>query len=58
MQTAVEFLFNELWELSKDKFTWNAILNKAKEMEKQMVVDIVEKSRATRMNTTSITSMR
>lgn len=32
--TALEWLFNELWETPKDKFTWHSILNKAKEMEK------------------------
>jgi hypothetical protein len=34
-QTAVEYLFEQLWETPKDKFTWNAILEKAKEMEQQ-----------------------
>ena len=34
-QAAVEFLFEQLWETPKDKFTWNAILEKAKEMEQQ-----------------------
>jgi hypothetical protein len=33
-QTAVEYLFEQLWETPKDKFTWHTILNKAKEMEK------------------------
>ena len=33
--TSIEFLFNELWETSKDKFEWNSILEKAKEMHKQ-----------------------
>lgn len=31
--TAIEWLFNELWEVPKDKLTWHSILNKAKEME-------------------------
>jgi len=30
--TSIEFLFNELWETSKDKFEWHSILEKAKEM--------------------------
>jgi hypothetical protein len=34
-QTALEYLFEQLWETPKDKFTWNAILEKAKEMEKE-----------------------
>jgi len=33
-QTAVEYLFEQLWETPKDKFTWHTILKKAKEMEK------------------------
>lgn len=31
--TTVEWLFNELWNTDKDKFTWHSILKKAKEME-------------------------
>jgi hypothetical protein len=34
-QTAVEYLFEQLWNTPIDKFTWNAILEKAKEMEKE-----------------------
>jgi hypothetical protein len=34
-KTALEYLFEQLWETPKDKFTWNAILEKAKEMEKE-----------------------
>ena len=34
-QTAAEWLFEKLWNTDKDKFTWYAILKKAKEMEKQ-----------------------
>jgi hypothetical protein len=34
-ETATEWLFKQLWEEPKDKFTWNAILSKAKEMEKE-----------------------
>ena len=36
-ETATEWLFKQLWEEPKDKFTWNAILNKAKEMEKEQI---------------------
>jgi len=32
-QTPVEYLFEQLWEAPKDKFTWHTILEKAKEME-------------------------
>jgi hypothetical protein len=37
-QTAVEFLFEQLWEEPKDKLTWHTILNKAKEMEKNQII--------------------
>jgi len=33
-KTAVDWLFQNLWEEPKDKLTWYAILDKAKEMEK------------------------
>ena len=36
-QTATEWLFEKLWETPKDKLTWNAILEQAKEMEKQQI---------------------
>ena len=36
-QTATEWLFKQLWEEPKDKITWNAILMKAKEMEKEQI---------------------
>lgn len=35
--TAVEFLFNELWEAQKSKLIWHSILEKAKEIEKQQI---------------------
>jgi hypothetical protein len=34
-QTSAEWLFKQLWDEPKDKFTWYAILEQAKEMEKQ-----------------------
>jgi hypothetical protein len=37
-QTAVEWLFEQLWETPKDKLTWHTILKKAKEMEKQQII--------------------
>ena len=36
-QTAVEWLFEKLWNTGKDKFTWYAILKKAKAMEKEQI---------------------
>jgi len=32
-QTAVEYLFEKLWEEPKEKWVWQVYLNKAKEME-------------------------
>jgi hypothetical protein len=37
-QTAVEFLFEQLWETPKDKLNWYAILKKAKAMEKEQIM--------------------
>jgi hypothetical protein len=33
-QTSIEWLFNKLWEISKDKLTWHSVLEQAKEMHK------------------------
>jgi len=38
-QTAVEWLFEKLWNTNKDKFSWYAILKQAKEMEKEQIVN-------------------
>jgi hypothetical protein len=38
-KTATEFLFEKLWETPKDKLTWNAILEQAKEMEKNNIIN-------------------
>jgi len=38
-ETAVEWLFKQLWEEPKDKLTWNTILIKAKEMEKEHILE-------------------
>jgi hypothetical protein len=38
-QTAVDWLFEKLWEQPKDKFTWHALLDEAKAMEKNQIVD-------------------
>ena len=42
-QTAVEYLFEQLWEAPKDKLTWHTILNKAKKMEQQQIIDTTTK---------------
>ena len=39
MKTAVEWLFEKLWNTDRDKFTWYAILKQAKEMEKEQIMD-------------------
>lgn len=36
-QTAVEWLFEKLWETPKDKLTWYAILKQTKAMEKEQM---------------------
>jgi len=36
-QTAVDWLFNRLWETPKDKFVWYAILEEAKQREKMQI---------------------
>jgi hypothetical protein len=38
-QTAVEFLYEALWEAGKDKFIWQIILQQAKEIEKEQIID-------------------
>ena len=41
-QTATEWLFEKIWETPKDKLTWNAILEEAKEMEEQDNIKILK----------------
>ena len=36
-KTAVEFLYEALWEAGKDKFIWQIILQQAIEMEKEQM---------------------
>lgn len=50
-QTSAEWLFKQLWETPKDKFTWYAILEQAKAMEKQQqgyseeeVIELLQKA--------------
>jgi hypothetical protein len=38
-QTAVEYLFEQLWETPKDKLTWHSILEQAKEIEKEQIIN-------------------
>jgi len=37
-QTAVEWYFTELWSAPKDKFIWHSILERAKQMEKEQII--------------------
>lgn len=36
-QTAVDYLFEKLWQMPKDKLVWQHYLEKAKEMEKEQI---------------------
>jgi hypothetical protein len=36
-QTAVDYIFQELWQAPKDKWMWQMILNQAKEIEKEQI---------------------
>ncbi len=38
-QTAVEWMFKQLWNTPKDKFVWNSILNAAKQSEKNQIFE-------------------
>lgn len=42
-QTAIDWLFRSLWDTPKDKMVWYAILDKAKEMEKEQIVHAYDK---------------
>ena len=38
MKTSTQWLFEKLWDEPKDKLTWYAILQQAKEMEKEQII--------------------
>ena len=38
-QTAVDWLFTQLWDTPKDKLTWYKIAGDAKDMEKEQIID-------------------
>jgi len=40
-QTGLDWLFDELWNTSKDKFTWNYIKAQAKIIEENQIKDYV-----------------
>ena len=37
-KTATDWLFEQLWETPKDKLNWYAILQQAKQMEKEQII--------------------
>jgi len=45
-QTAVEWLFQQLWETPKDKLTWHSILEQAKEIEREQIIDAYRDGRS------------
>jgi len=45
-QTAAEWLFQQLWETSKDKFSWHSILEQAKEMEKEQIINSFDEGKS------------
>lgn len=38
-KTAVDYLFEKLWGIPKDKFTWQMILHEAKKKEKKQIIN-------------------
>jgi|688.fasta_scaffold935944_2 hypothetical protein len=38
-QTAVDWLFEQLWETPKDKLNWYSILKQANQMEREQIID-------------------
>ena len=43
-QTAVDYLFEKLWQMPKDKYVWQHYLKKAKQMEKDQMEDAYEET--------------
>lgn len=41
-QCATEWLFQKLWDTPKDRLTWHAILEQAKEMEKTQKIEFAK----------------
>jgi hypothetical protein len=42
-KTVVEWYFTQLWRAPKDKFMWHRILIKAKEMEKERMIEFANR---------------
>ena len=45
-ETATEWLFKQLWDEPKDKFTCNAILIKANEMHKEQIINAFDEGKS------------
>jgi len=45
-QTSVDWLFQQLWETPKDKLTWHSILEQAKEIEREQIIDAYRDGRS------------
>ena len=56
--TAVEWLFEKIWNTPKDKFSWYSILDEAKEMEKQQIIYARDSGIYTALNTTLLNSIK
>ena len=41
-QSSVEFIFEKLWDTPKDKFEWNTMLQQAKAIHKEEIMDAFE----------------
>ena len=44
-QTSVDWLFQQLWEVPKDKLTWHTMLRIAKEMHKTEIMGVYNDGR-------------
>jgi hypothetical protein len=42
-KTAVDYLFSKLWDTERDKFEWQSILKKVKDMEKNQIIDAYDR---------------
>jgi argonaute-like protein implicated in RNA metabolism and viral defense len=56
-QTAVDWLFKQLWDEPQDKFTWYAILKQAKEMHEQEVMQSLNDGKSMALGTMENTSL-
>ena len=45
--TSLDWLFEKLWELPKDKLSWNSVLEQAKEMHNEEIIESYSEGRET-----------